>query len=72
MEQQSIRLQGRFARPEDFAGMVVASRNGRSSRLKSPTSPRGNRRRPRDSTGHRRLVDIVKPRDYATTSVSDA
>jgi HAE1 family hydrophobic/amphiphilic exporter-1 len=28
MEQESIRLQGRFERPEDFAGMVVASRNG--------------------------------------------
>ena len=28
LEQRSIRLQGRFERPEDFAAMVVAQRNG--------------------------------------------
>ena len=32
LEQRSIRLQGRFERPEDFEGMVVAERNGKLDR----------------------------------------
>ena len=28
LEQRSIRLEGRFDRPEDFAGLVISSRNG--------------------------------------------
>src|SRR5689334_8283862 len=33
LEQRSIRLEGRFERPEDFAGLVIAQRNGQLIKL---------------------------------------
>ena len=75
MEQQSIRLQGRFERPEDFAGMVVASRNGQLITLGQVANVTAGAAQPTSSARFNGTpaigLDIVKSRDYATTSVSD-
>ena len=75
MEQQSIRLQGRFERPEDFAGMVVASRNGQLITLGQVANVTAGAAQPTSAARFNGTpaigLDIVKSRDYATTSVSD-
>ncbi|MDQ2664761.1 MAG: efflux RND transporter permease subunit [Gemmatimonadota bacterium] len=73
MERRSIRLQGRFERPEDFAGMILASRDGQvitlgqvadvnvgAVELKSTARFNGSQ-----AIG----LDIVKSRENATTAV---
>ena len=75
MEQESIRLQGRFERPEDFAGMVVASRNGQLITLGQVANVTAGAAQPTSAARFNGTtaigLDIVKSRDYATTSVSD-
>src|SRR4051812_42179851 len=76
MEQQSIRLQGRFDRPEDFAGMVVTSRNGQIIRLGQVADVSAGSAEPKSAArfnGTQAIgLDVVKSREYATTSVSAA
>jgi len=74
-EQRSIRLQGRFDRPEDFAGMVVASRNGRLITLGQVANVSAGAAEPTSAARFNGTpaigLDIVKSRDFATTAVSD-
>ncbi len=74
MEQRSIRLQGRFDRPEDFAGMVVASRSGQLITLGQVATVSAGAAQPSSAArfnGKQAIgLDIVKSREYATTSVS--
>jgi HAE1 family hydrophobic/amphiphilic exporter-1 len=76
MEQRSIRLQGRFDRPEDFAGMVVAQRGTGLIRLGDVADVAAGAAEPKSAARFNGTVaiglDIVKAREYATTAVSDA
>src|SRR5437588_197255 len=76
LEQRSIRLQGRFDRPEDFAQMVITSRNGGVIRLGQVASVRAGAAEPKSAARYNGAeaigLDIVKSREYATTAVSDA
>lgn len=76
LEQRSIRLQGRFDRPEDFAGMVVAQRGGQLIRLGEIADVSAGAAEPKSAARFNGLpaigLDIVKAREYATTAVSDA
>ncbi|HEX4682422.1 MAG TPA: efflux RND transporter permease subunit, partial [Gemmatimonadaceae bacterium] len=75
LEQRSIRLQGRFDRPEDFAGMVVSQRNGELIRLGDVADVSAGAAEPKSAARFNGTVaiglDIVKGREYATTAVSD-
>jgi HAE1 family hydrophobic/amphiphilic exporter-1 len=75
MEQRSIRLQGRFDRPEDFAGMVITSRNGQAVTLGEVATVSAGAAEPKSNArfnGTQAIgLDIVKSREYATTAVSD-
>ncbi len=75
MEQQTIRLQGRLERPEDFAGLVVATRNGQSITLGRVATVTAGAAEPTSAARFNGApaigLDIVKSRDYATTAVSD-
>ena len=75
MEQRSIRLQGRFDRPEDFATMVVASRNGQLITLGQVANVSAGAAEPTSAARFNGTpaigLDIVKSREYATTAVSD-
>ncbi|MEP6492115.1 MAG: efflux RND transporter permease subunit [bacterium] len=74
-EQRSIRLQGRFDRPEDFAGMVVSSRAGRLITLGQVANVSAGAAEPTSAAQFNGTpaigLDIVKSRDFATTAVSD-
>ena len=76
MEQRSIRLQGRFDRPEDFAAMVLAQRNGQLITLGQVATVAAGAAEPTSAARFNGTpamgLDIVKSREYATTSVSDA
>jgi hydrophobic/amphiphilic exporter-1 (mainly G- bacteria), HAE1 family len=75
MEQRSIRLQGRFDRPEEFAQMVVTQRNGALIRLGDVANVSAGAAEPKSAAlfnGTQAIgLDIVKSREYATTAVSD-
>jgi HAE1 family hydrophobic/amphiphilic exporter-1 len=75
MEQESIRLQGRFEQPEDFAAMVVAARNGQLVTLGQLADVTAGAAQPTSAARFNGTpaigLDIVKSRDYATTTVSD-
>ncbi|MEO7084091.1 MAG: efflux RND transporter permease subunit, partial [Gemmatimonadaceae bacterium] len=75
MEQRSIRLEGRFDRPEDFAALVVASRNGQSITLNQVASVEAGAAEPKSSalfSGKTAIgLDIVKSRESSTTAVAD-
>jgi HAE1 family hydrophobic/amphiphilic exporter-1 len=75
LEQRAIRLQGRFDRPEDFAGLVLASRNGELVRLGQVADVSAGAAQPTSAALYNGTpaigLDIVKSREYATTSVSD-
>jgi hydrophobic/amphiphilic exporter-1 (mainly G- bacteria), HAE1 family len=75
MEQRSIRLQGRFDRPEDFSGMVVASRNGQLITLGQVATVSAGAAEPKSAARFNGTpaigLDVVKSREYATTAVSD-
>ena len=76
LEQRSIRLQGRFDRPEDFAGMVVSQRGGQLIRLGQVADVSAGAAEPKSAARYNGVpaigLDIVKAREYATTQVSDA
>ncbi len=75
LEQRSIRLQGRFDRPEDFAAMVLSQRGGGLVRLgdvATVTAGAAERKSAALFNGTPAIgLDIVKSREYATTAVSD-
>ncbi|HSP34450.1 MAG TPA: efflux RND transporter permease subunit, partial [Thermoanaerobaculia bacterium] len=75
LEQRSIRLQGRFDRPEDFAGLVLSSRGGQLVRLGQVADVSAGAAQPTSAAlfnGAPAIgLDIVKSREYATTAVSD-
>jgi len=76
LEQRSIRLQGRFERPEDFAGLVIAQRNGQLITLAQVANVSAGAAEPKSAARFNGTpaigLDIVKSREYATTAVSDA
>jgi hydrophobic/amphiphilic exporter-1 (mainly G- bacteria), HAE1 family len=76
LEERSIRLQGRFDRPEDFAAMVISQRNGSLVRLGQIADVSAGAAEPKSAARFNGVqaigLDIVKSREYATTSVSDA
>ena len=73
--EQSIRLQGRIAQPEDFAQMVVSTNGGRLLRLGDIATIRDGAEEQRtlalyddqDAVG----VDLKKARGFSTTSVAE-
>ena len=75
LEQRSIRLEGRFERPEDFAGLVVAQRNGQLITLSQVANVSAGAAEPKSSAlynGQQAIgLDIVKSREYSTTAVAD-
>ncbi|HVX38291.1 MAG TPA: efflux RND transporter permease subunit [Gemmatimonadaceae bacterium] len=75
LEQRSIRLEGRFERPEDFAGMVVAQRNGQLITLGQVADVSAGAAEPKSAAlynGTQAIgLDIVKSREYSTTAVAD-
>ncbi len=76
LEQRSIRLQGRFDRAEDFAGLVVAQRSGQLITLGQVATVSAGAAEPKSAARFNGTpaigLDIVKSREYATTAVSDA
>jgi len=74
LEQRSIRLEGRFERPEDFAGLVVAQRNGQLVTLGQVADVEAGAAEPKSSAlfnGKQAIgLDIVKSREYSTTAVA--
>jgi len=75
LEQRSIRLEGRFERPEDFASLVVAQRNGQLITLGQVADVEAGAAEPKSSAlfnGRQAIgLDIVKSREYSTTAVAD-
>jgi len=75
LEQRSIRLEGRFERPEDFNGLVIAQRNGQLITLDQVASVEAGSAEPKSSAlfnGKQAIgLDIVKSREYSTTAVAD-
>ncbi|HEX7020924.1 MAG TPA: efflux RND transporter permease subunit [Gemmatimonadaceae bacterium] len=76
MEQRSIRLQGRFDRPEDFAQLVLGTRNGQVLTLGQVADVEAGAAEPKSAALYNGVpsigLDIVKSREYSTTAVSDA
>jgi HAE1 family hydrophobic/amphiphilic exporter-1 len=74
LEQRSIRLEGRFERPEDFAGLVIAQRNGQLVTLGQVADVEAGAAEPKSSAlfnGKQAIgLDIVKSREYSTTAVA--
>jgi HAE1 family hydrophobic/amphiphilic exporter-1 len=74
LEQRSIRLQGRFDRPEDFARMVLSQRGGGLVRLGDVATVTAGAAEPKSAAIYNGTpaigLDIVKSREYATTAVS--
>src|SRR5438270_10718285 len=75
LEQRSIRLEGRFERPEDFASLVVAQRNSQLITLDQVATVEAGAAEPKSSAlfnGKAAIgLDIVKSREYSTTAVAD-
>jgi HAE1 family hydrophobic/amphiphilic exporter-1 len=75
LEQRSIRLEGRFERPEDFAALVVAQRNGQLITLAQVADVGAGAAEPKSAAlfnGKQAIgLDIVKSREYSTTAVAD-
>jgi HAE1 family hydrophobic/amphiphilic exporter-1 len=75
LEQTSIRLEGRFDRPEDFNALVVGSHNGVNVTLGQVATVTAGAAEPTSAARFNGVnamgLDIVKSREYATTSVSD-
>jgi len=74
MEQRSIRLEGRFEQPDDFAALVISSPNGQLIKLGQVASVEAGARAKSSAlfSGKTRSVSIsVKSREYSTTSVAD-
>jgi HAE1 family hydrophobic/amphiphilic exporter-1 len=75
LEQRSIRLEGRFDRPEDFASLVISQRNGQLVTLGQVADVEAGAAEPKSSAlynGRAAIgLDIVKSREYSTTAVAD-
>ena len=75
LEQRSIRLEGRFERPEDFGALVVAQRNGQLIALNQVADVEAGAAEPKSAAlynGEPAIgLDIVKSREYSTTAVAD-
>jgi hydrophobic/amphiphilic exporter-1 (mainly G- bacteria), HAE1 family len=75
LEQRSIRLEGRFDRPEDFAALVVAQRGGQLIPLSQVADVEAGAAEPKSTAifnGRQSIgLDIVKSREYSTTAVAD-
>ncbi|HKO16642.1 MAG TPA: efflux RND transporter permease subunit [Gemmatimonadaceae bacterium] len=76
LQQRSIRLQGRLQRPEDFAQIVLTSRNGQTISLGQVATVEAGAAEPTSAAfynGKQAIgLDIIKSREYSTTAVSDA
>ena len=76
LEQRAIRLEGRFERPEDFGALVVSQRGGTLTTLGQVADVSAGAAEPTSAARFNGTpamgLDIVKAREYATTSVSDA
>ncbi len=76
LEQRSIRLEGRFERPEDFSALVVSQRNGQLITLGQVANVEAGAAEPKSAALYNGQVaiglDIVKSREYSTTAVADA
>ncbi len=76
LEQRSIRLEGRFDRPEDFANLVVGQRNGTLITLSQVADVAAGAAEAKSSAlfNDQQAIglDIVKSREYSTTAVADA
>ncbi|HEV8235911.1 MAG TPA: efflux RND transporter permease subunit, partial [Gemmatimonadaceae bacterium] len=74
LEQRSIRLEGRFERPEDFASLVIGQRNGQLITLGQVADVEAGAAEPKSSAlfnGKQAIgLDIVKSREYSTTAVA--
>ena len=75
LDERSIRLEGRFADPRDFAGLVVAHRSGALVRLGDVADVGDGTEEPRSLAlydGRTAVgIDIQKAKGYSTTDVSD-
>ena len=75
LEQRSIRLEGRFERPEDFANLVISQRGGQLVTLGQVAEVEAGAAEPKSSAlynGRAAIgLDIVKSREYSTTAVAD-
>ena len=75
LEQRSIRLEGRFDRPEDFANLVISQRAGQLVTLGQVADVEAGAAEPKSSAlynGRAAIgLDIVKSREYSTTAVAD-
>jgi HAE1 family hydrophobic/amphiphilic exporter-1 len=75
LEQRSIRLEGRFDRPEDFADLVVGQRNGSLITLSQVADVGAGAAEPKSAALYNDSqaigLDIVKSREYSTTAVAD-
>ena len=76
LEQRTIRLEGRFERPEDFAELVVAQRGGAAHLARPGGDVYAGAAEPRSAARFNGTpaigLDIVKSREFSTTAVSDA
>src|SRR6476659_9085340 len=74
--ERAIRIEGRLERPEDFAQLTVAQRNGVPIRLGDVASVQAGSAERRSAAlynGREAIgLDIVKSKGYSTTTVSDA
>ena len=75
LEQRSIRLEGRFDRPEDFGSLVIGQRNGQLITLSQVADVQAGAAEPKSAAmfnGEQAIgLDIVKSREYSTTAVAD-
>jgi HAE1 family hydrophobic/amphiphilic exporter-1 len=75
LEQRSIRLEGRLDRPEDFASLVISSRNGQLVTLGQVADVEAGAADALSAaffSGRQAIgLDIVKSREYSTTAVAD-
>jgi HAE1 family hydrophobic/amphiphilic exporter-1 len=75
LDQRSIRLEGRFEHPDDFAGLVIAQRNGQLITLNQVATVEAGAAEPKSAAlfnGKQAIgLDIVKSREYSTTAVAD-
>jgi HAE1 family hydrophobic/amphiphilic exporter-1 len=74
--ERAIRIEGRLERPEDFAQITVATRNGTPIRLGDVATVQAGSAERRSAAlynGREAIgLDIVKSKGYSTTTVSDA
>jgi HAE1 family hydrophobic/amphiphilic exporter-1 len=74
--ERAIRIEGRLERPEDFAQLTVATRNGMPIRLGDVATIEAGAAERRSAalySGREAIgLDIVKSKGYSTTTVSDA